>query len=96
MPRTVFLYRRHAGGCKRKRADNHRCHCPVWADGILESRRYHRSLRTADWDAAQRHLSALECGDILQDKRITEAYEAWKDQLRVEESTRRKYTRAIK
>ena len=39
-----------------------------------------KAFNTTSWDAAQKHLMGLECGDILPDKPIREAFEAWKEQ----------------
>ena len=94
--RTVFLYRRHTRTCGRKRSDNHRCQCPVWCDGNLEGRRYHKTLKTTDWAVATDKLKRLEQGEEPRDKPILEAFEEWKAQLAVEESTGRKYKRAIR
>ena len=95
MPDAVYLYRRHANTCGRKRGDNHRCTCPVYADGILNGHRWRESMKTSDWMTAQDKLRRRERGDEPADKLIAEAFLEWKAQLTVEESTRRKYVRAV-
>jgi len=62
----------------------------------LEGRRYHKTLKTTDWAVATDKLKRLEQGEEPRDKPILEAFEEWKAQLAVEESTGRKYKRAIR
>src|SRR3990172_4657943 len=94
----MHLYRRHIPHCRYRksgRRENHRCSCPIWFDGTLQGQRYNKTTNTADWSSAASKLQRLERGEDLPEKSIAAALEEWKNQLRVEESTKRKYLRAV-
>jgi len=93
--RAVYLFRRHTPACSRARGDNHRCACPVWADGMLDGRRKRLAMKTSDWKAAADKMQRIERGDELPEKSLQEAFAEWKADLTVEDSTRRKYVRAV-
>ena len=50
------IFRRHQDRCEHRRDGRkyRRCHCPVWVDGWLNGEEIHKSLRTRDWEKAQR------------------------------------------
>src|SRR5665213_1939207 len=37
-----------------------RCQCPVWVDGLLDGEEINKSLRTQDWQKANRIVQAWE------------------------------------
>ena len=61
----INLYRRHSEDCKgAKRGRLHtKCNCPVWCDGRVDGKRVHHSMKTKDWDRAERRmLSSFDPG----------------------------------
>lgn len=55
------VYRRHnPAKCEHKERTWRRCSCPLWADGTLAGKRYHKTLHTRNWDNAQRKVQRLE------------------------------------
>lgn len=54
-------YRRHNPvKCSHTERSWRRCPCPIWADGTLTGKRYHKALKTRNWDEAQRKILKLE------------------------------------
>lgn len=69
----LILYRRHIPACPhRKRGRVYiKCKCPVWCDGRVEGERINHSMKTRDWDRAERRmLSGFDPG-ALADKKMT-------------------------
>ena len=58
----LSLYRRHVVGCADRALGRRasRCACPIWADGKLDGRRFHRSLDTRCWSVAEKRIGLLE------------------------------------
>jgi len=58
-------HRRHVKNCPHagKGWNYTLCDCPIWCDGVLNGRRFRRSLDTSNWDRALRRISRLERGD---------------------------------
>ena len=55
------VYRRHnPAKCSHTERDWRRCTCPLWVDGTLNRKRYHKTLRTRDWARAQKLAQDLE------------------------------------
>lgn len=55
------IYRRHSvANCGRTDRDYRRCNCPIWADGSLNGKRFHKSLKTRNWDRAQKLVREKE------------------------------------
>jgi len=99
---SMTLYRRHLRACrhrKKKRAFTG-CRCPIWADGILNGARHHKSLKTTVWEKALRKLAALESvGEDKTSKMVTDAIAAWDGYLvtqQIRESTLTKYRRLLR
>ena len=92
-------WRRHTPKCKHrhKGRDYTKCHCPIWADGTLDGKRFRRSLKTRDWARVRRKLAALESPDRPIEKPMAEAVGAFlrtnKDEW--EPSTQKKYQRIL-
>ncbi len=68
-------YRRHREPrCNKTDREHRRCACVIWVDGTLAGKRYHKTLRTRNWDIAQKKVLALEAnGAPDASKTITEA-----------------------
>ncbi len=49
-------YRRHTKHCEHRNEGRkyRRCKCPVWVDGFLGKQETRQSLRTCDWEKAQK------------------------------------------
>jgi hypothetical protein len=56
----LALYRRHHPDCPgaAKGRDYKKCNCPVWCDGRIERQRVNKSMKTHDWDRAERKMLA--------------------------------------
>src|ERR1700730_1355728 len=55
------VYRRHnPARCEHTERTWRRCSCPLWADGTLAGKRYHKTLHTRNWDAAQKTAQKME------------------------------------
>ena len=55
------VYRRHnPAKCSHTERDWRRCTCPLWVDGTLNRKRYHKTLHTRDWARAQKLAQDLE------------------------------------
>jgi site-specific recombinase XerC len=101
---TLRLYRRHSPSCKhygKKRPRSYdNCDCIFWADGILDGKRYHKTLKTNRRDKANRKIEALESkGESGLAKPIAEALNAWEDYQITQglrRPTLRKYGRVIR
>ena len=74
------VYRRHNPAlCPHKERTWRRCSCPLWADGSLGGKRYHKTLKTRNWDVAQQKVQRIEAEgkDEPKQKTIKEATEAF-------------------
>lgn len=60
----LSLYRRHLKKCPQRPKGRawKKCHCPVWADGILDGKDFRASMKTANWEIAAERLLELEAG----------------------------------
>lgn len=58
----VQLYRRHIEDCPHasKGAAWTRCNCPIYADGLIDGKRFRRSMRTRSWSQAEAKLAAVQ------------------------------------
>lgn len=57
----LHVYRRHnPARCEHTERTWRRCSCPLWVDGTLSGRRYHKTLKTRNWEAAQKLTQTLE------------------------------------
>jgi integrase/recombinase XerD len=65
MDSDLILYRRHSADCKhaRKGRDYTKCTCPIWIDGILSGKRWHKTLKTRDWQRAENQRHAIEASE---------------------------------
>ncbi len=88
-------YRRHLLDCPHRHKGRAwtRCNCNCWVDGRLEHQRVNHSLDTCEWSVALSKVAALSSGEIPVAHSAADCVEAWKAQLEVEPSTRRKYER---
>ena len=81
----LTIYRRHTKLCEHRKDGRkyRRCRCPIWVDGFLGKQETRHSLRTRDWDNAQKVIREWEAeGDIKQDSSaepisVREACEAY-------------------
>jgi integrase/recombinase XerD len=74
------VYRRHnPARCDHKERTWRRCSCPLWADGTLAGKRYHKALGLRNWDAAQKKVQTLEAEgkERPQQKTIFDATESY-------------------
>jgi integrase/recombinase XerD len=66
------VYRRHnPARCQHTERTWRRCLCPLWVDGTLLGKRYHKTLRTRNWDRAQKLAQDMEASGKPPDKRLT-------------------------
>ena len=57
----LHVYRRHnPARCQHTERTWRRCSCPLWVDGTLSGKRYHKTLKTRNWDTAQKMAQDLE------------------------------------
>ena len=57
----LYVYRRHnPARCQHTERTWRRCSCPLWVDGTLAGKRYHKTLKTRNWDTAQKMAQDLE------------------------------------
>jgi integrase/recombinase XerD len=58
----LTIFRRHQKRCVHRHEGRkyRRCQCPVWADGHLNGTEIHQSLRTRDWEKAQKIVRQWE------------------------------------
>lgn len=101
----LIAYRRHKKAC-RHRDEGRRyrnCECPVWVDGFLGDREIRESLRTRNWQVAQRKVRDWEVEDKKTEEpapeptpvSISEAWEQFLNDCEVRslrEPTIRKYS----
>ena len=76
----LHVYRRHnPARCKHTERTWRRCSCPLWVDGTLAGKRYHKTLKTRNWDTAQKLAQDLEAAGKPQsaEKTIQDATEAF-------------------
>jgi integrase/recombinase XerD len=61
------IYRGHGKACPHRNAGRKqdRCRCPWWIDGVIDGRRYNKSLRTQNRNVAEEKLRQLEIGEAL-------------------------------
>jgi integrase/recombinase XerD len=74
------VYRRHNPIlCQHTERTWRRCSCPLWADGSLVGKRYHKTLKTRNWDDAQKKAQKLEAEgqEGAKRKTIVEATDAF-------------------
>jgi integrase/recombinase XerD len=66
------VYRRHNPIlCQHTERTWRRCSCPLWADGSLAGKRFHKTLKTRNWDTAQKIAQDLEASGKPPDERLT-------------------------
>lgn len=66
------IYRRHsAAKCSHKDRAYRRCSCPLWADGTLAGKRYHKTLHTRNWERAQKLVQDMEAAGRELGEKIT-------------------------
>jgi len=75
------LYRKHGPSCpgvKRGRVYT-KCQCPIWCDGRINGRRIHHSMKSRDWDRAERRLlGAVDPGSpVLKRRPLSDAVDAY-------------------
>jgi integrase/recombinase XerD len=76
----LTVYRRHsAAKCGQESRTYRRCSCPIWVDGTLGGKRYHKSLKTKNWERANKDVQAMEASGKSPDKRasVTEATDSF-------------------
>jgi integrase/recombinase XerD len=76
------IFRRHRKRCEHRKEGRayRRCRCPVWANGHLNGENIHKSLRTRDWQKAQRIVREWEAEGQRNTKPVT-IKQAWQDFL---------------
>jgi integrase/recombinase XerD len=77
---VLKVYRRHNPVlCGHTERTWRRCSCPLWADGTLAGKRYHKTLHTRNWDDAQKKVQKLEVAgkDEGPQKTIVDATESF-------------------
>jgi integrase/recombinase XerD len=68
----LHVYRRHnPARCQHTERRWRRCSCPLWVDGALAGTRHHKTLKTRNWDTAQKLAQDLEASGKPPDKRVT-------------------------
>src|SRR4029077_439457 len=78
----LHVYRRHnPARCQHTERTWRRCSCPLWVDGRLAGRRHHKTLKTRNWDTAQKLAQDLEaCTDFERDAEIGRGLPFYEDQ----------------
>ena len=74
----IKAYRRHSAECGHKGRNYHRCSCPIWVDRVVEGKRRLKSLKTRNWEAAQKKILKYQVGGKDEEHRtIFDATEAF-------------------
>jgi integrase/recombinase XerD len=69
---VLKVYRRHnPAKCSHKERTWRRCSCPLWADGTLAGKRFHKTLQTRNWGTAQKKVQKFEADGQDEPKRKT-------------------------
>jgi integrase/recombinase XerD len=69
---VLKVYRRHnPAKCSHTDRNWRRCSCPLWADGRLAGKRFHRTLKTRNWEKAVQTIQEIEAAGENQPKRTT-------------------------
>jgi len=74
---VIKAYRRHSKTCSHRDRNYRRCNCPIWVDLVVDKRRTLKTLKTRNWEVAQKKIRALEAGDTPARKTIEEATAAF-------------------
>jgi integrase/recombinase XerD len=67
----LSLFRRHGRRCQHKSRKIRQCNCAIWADGVIGGKEIRRTLRTRNWQRAQKLVRDMEIEDKEPDARIT-------------------------
>jgi integrase len=67
----LTLFRRHGRKCKYESRKDRNCQCLIWADGIIGGKEIRRTLKTKNWQRAQKMVRDMEINDKEPDPRIT-------------------------
>src|SRR5579862_3395678 len=73
----LSIFRRHGIRCQHKSAPRgerrklRNCSCALWADGIVGGKEIRKSLKTRNWQRAQKLVRNMEIADKEPDERIT-------------------------
>src|SRR5260370_40444493 len=77
----LILYRRHHADCRGVRHGREfvKCKCPIWCDGRIDGKRVNHSMKTKDWDRAERRmLKSFDPGDPATKRQLlSDAVEAY-------------------
>ena len=67
-------YRRHTKHCEHRNEGRkyRRCKCPVWVDGFLGKQETRQTLRTRDWEKAQKLIREWEAEGTIGQESSTE------------------------
>ena len=71
----LILYRRHAPECRgvKRGRDHTKCKCVIWCDGPKDGRRVNKSMKTRDWDRAERlMLGAFDPNSPIVNRKLLE------------------------
>lgn len=67
----LSLFRRHGSRCHHKSRKIRNCNCAIWADGVVGGREIRKTLKTRNWQRAQKLVRDMEIADKEPDERIT-------------------------
>ena len=67
----LILFRRHGRRCQHKSRKVRSCNCAIWADGLIGGKEIRKTLRTRNWQRAQKLVRDMEIADKEPDERIT-------------------------
>ncbi len=67
------IYRRHGPNCKHadKGRSYRRCNCPIWAEGTTEQGFIRNSMKTRNWDKAQKQIRDWDLNGFESDDLVT-------------------------
>jgi integrase/recombinase XerD len=67
----LTLFRRHGRRCQHTSRKTRGCNCAIWADGVVGGKEIRRTLKTRNWQRAQKLVREIEINDKEPDPRIT-------------------------
>jgi len=94
----LYYYRRHLKTCKRRGRGRKElsCTCPIWVDGMLNGKRYNRSLDTRNLTRAAAMIEEIQSPNYREPKLLAEAIAAFQTaQQDLSSGTQRNYHRVL-
>ncbi len=67
----LTTFRRHSHDCRYKSRRFRDCKCAIWVDGVVAGREIRKSLKTWNWQKAQKLVLKMEADDKEIGERIT-------------------------